>query len=83
MAIYIIVVSVIFAGLGAVWFIDPKFMNLGYYLYHLFPIFMFIATLFLRNKVESSGRKSKIITVWIFFILWLVGVWYINSSKNT
>lgn len=79
MFIYIILLLLAFSGVATGWYFDQEYMHLGFYFYHVFPIFMFLITLMCKRKIEDSNAKLKLIVVGLFFALWLTGVWYISE----
>ncbi|QST02351.1 hypothetical protein IMZ31_23150 (plasmid) [Pontibacillus sp. ALD_SL1] len=79
---YFLIQCVLVIGAFAFWMLDPVFMSLNYYIYHICPLFMaFVVLLFQRSFVKRKGAY-KLLGILLPYTIWLTGVYYIYENTT-
>lgn len=72
MILYVFMQHLFLISVYIAWFLDRQFMNLGYIIYHSFPVFSVILTLMFAKKIRESHALVGIFFIVLPMIEWIV-----------
>ena len=79
MLLFLLLQVLTIGSLFAFWVLDPQFMNLNYYLFHVYPVFLGFTGFLFQHKLSLYPGITRMLIVSTPFLIWLLGVYYINA----
>lgn len=81
MVIFVVTQLILLGVCFFAWWSDPIFLNIGYVIYHFYPVALVTVAFITKERVKNEMPIIKFLGIMIPFSLWILGVFYIYQSN--